>query len=67
MRTNLLDNYDNIWYIEDNKIHGRGIRYRHLLNLMEVKEMAEKALQKVTLKLEGMSCASCAQTIENTL
>ncbi|MFW5999027.1 MAG: heavy metal translocating P-type ATPase [Halanaerobiaceae bacterium] len=29
--------------------------------------MAEKVLQEVTLKLEGMSCASCAQTIENTL
>ncbi len=29
--------------------------------------MAEKGLKKVTLQLEGMSCASCAQTIEKAL
>lgn len=29
--------------------------------------MAEKALKKATLQLEGLSCASCAQTIEKAL
>ncbi len=29
--------------------------------------MAEKGLKKATLQLEGMSCASCAQTIEKAL
>lgn len=29
--------------------------------------MAGKAVKKATLKLEGMSCASCAQSIEKAL